>query len=94
MADETGDVLRQSLDAVDRYRKRLIAGLVFTTALLLLVFFGGLHATRAGAGALQALVAHFVLLVVWIGAMTIVIVLQIAAMTRRILRAIEITARR
>lgn len=94
MADETGDVLRQSLDAVDRYRKRLIAGLVFTTVLLLLVFFGGLHGTRAGEGALQALVAHFVLLVVWIGAMTIVVVLQIAAMTRRILRAIEITARR
>ena len=90
MADDTGDVLRRSLDAVDRHRKRLIIGLGFTVVLLLLTFVTGAHAATA----VQAFVVHFMLLVIWITALTIVVVIQITVMTKRILRAIELASKR
>jgi hypothetical protein len=91
MADDTGDVIRRSLDAVDRHRKRLMIGLVVTVVLLLLTFVTGARTARAGSGsAVQAFVAHFMMLVIWMAALTLVVVIQMTVMTKRILRAIEL----
>jgi hypothetical protein len=90
MAEDTGDVLRRSLDAVDRHRKRSIAGLVLLTALLLVVFIVGAHS----ADRVEAVLAHFFMLLIWVTALTLVVVIQITAMTKRILRAIDLASRR
>jgi heme/copper-type cytochrome/quinol oxidase subunit 2 len=90
MADDTGDVLRRSLDAVDRHRKRLIVGLAVTVILLLLTFVTGARAARTGNSAVQAFLAHFMMLVIWMTALTLVVVIQMTVMTKRILRAIEL----
>ena len=94
MAEDTGDVLRRSLDAVDRHRKRLIAGLIFTGALLLLTFINGARAVQAEGGMVQAVLAHFFMLLIWVTGLTLVIVIQITVMTKRILRAIELASRK
>jgi heme/copper-type cytochrome/quinol oxidase subunit 2 len=94
MADDTGDVLRRSLDAVDRHRKRLIVGLGVTVVLLLLTFVTGARAARAGTSAVQAILAHFMLLVIWMTGLSLVVVIQITVMTKRILRAIELASKR
>lgn len=95
MADDTGEVLRRSLDAVDRHRKRLFIGLGVTAILLLLLtFVTGARASRAGGGAVQAFLAHFAMLIIWMTALTLVVIIQITVMTRRILRAIELAWRK
>jgi hypothetical protein len=38
----------------------------------------------------QAILAHFALLVIWMTGLTLVVVIQITVMTKRILRAIEL----
>ena len=88
MVDDTGDVLRRSLDAVDRHRKRLMLGLVVTIGLLLLTFVIGAHSV--GNNAVQAFLAHLMMLVIWMTGLTLVVVIQITVMTKRILRAIEL----
>jgi hypothetical protein len=91
MADDTGEVLRRSLDAVDRYRRRLIIGLGFTVVLLLLTFVTGARAARDGtSSAVEAILVHMMMLVIWMTGLTLVVIIQIAVMTRRILRAIEL----
>jgi hypothetical protein len=94
MADDTGDVLRRSLDAVDRHRKRLIVGLGVTVFLLVLTFATGARAARSGTGAVQVFIAHFMMLVIWMAALTLVVVIQITVMTKRILRAIELASKK
>ena len=88
MAEDSGEVLRRSLDAVDHHRKRSIAGLVLLTLLLLVVFIVGAHSTDR----VEALLAHFFILLIWVTALTVIVVIQITAMTKRILRAIELAS--
>jgi uncharacterized membrane protein len=90
MAEDSGEVLRRSLDAVDRHRKRLIAGLVLLTMLLVVTFIVGAHS----ADRVEAVLAHFFILIIWITALMLVVVIQITVMTKRILRAIELASRR
>ena len=92
MSEDTGEVLRRSLDAVDRHRKRLIVGLAVTVGLLLLTFATGARAARTGSGAVQAFIAHFMMLVIWMTGLTLVVIIQITVMTKRILRAIELAS--
>jgi hypothetical protein len=95
MADNNEDVLRRSLDAVDRHRNRLLVGLGATVALLLFVFFRGATAMHDGTGGTtQAILSHYFMLVIWMTALALVIVIQITVMTKRILRAIELAAKR
>jgi cation transporter-like permease len=94
MAEDTGEVLRRSLDAVDRHRKRLVAGLVLLAGLLVVTFIVGARAAHAEGGTVEAVLAHFFLLIIWVTALALVIVLQITVMTKRILRAIELASRR
>jgi hypothetical protein len=90
MAEDTGEVLRRSLDAVDRHRKRLIAGLVVLTLLLVATFIIGAHS----ADRVDAVLAHYFMLLIWMTALMLVVVIQITVMTKRILRAIELASRR
>jgi len=90
MAEDSGEVLRRSLDAVDRHRKRLIAALVLLSVLLLVTFIVGAHSVDR----VDAVLAHYFMLLIWVTALTVVIVIQITVMTKRILRAIELASRR
>jgi heme/copper-type cytochrome/quinol oxidase subunit 2 len=94
MADDAGEALRRSLGAVDRHRQRLMVGLGLTVVLLLLTFVTGARAARNGTSAVQAFVAHFMMLVIWMTALTLVVVIQITVMTKRILRAIELASKK
>jgi hypothetical protein len=91
MADESADVLRRSLDAVDRHRRRLTIGLGATTVLFLLAFFAGAHLTR---NMEQAILAHVMLLGVWVTVLTLIVVIHTTVMTKRVLRAIELAVRK
>jgi magnesium-transporting ATPase (P-type) len=91
MSEETEDVLRKSLDAVDRQRSRLIWSVVVTTLFLMSAFFW-IHAGRMG-DVRTAIAASIVILAFWTSGLTLVVVVQIAVATKRILRAIELTAK-
>jgi len=41
-----------------------------------------------------AVLAHFFILLIWVTALTLVVVIQVNLMTKRILRAIELASRR
>jgi hypothetical protein len=93
MTDNNEDVLRRSLDAVDRHRNRLVIATVVTGVILLLGFMHGAQAVHSHDTNLF-LHAVMIILGVWTTLMTLVVVLQITAMTRRILRAIELASRK
>lgn len=91
MSEDTETVLRKSLDAVDRHQRRLIAAVVGTTILLMVAFFR-LHAGRMG-DVRTAIAASMVVLAFWTSGLALVVVLQIAVATKRILRAIDLTSK-
>jgi uncharacterized membrane protein len=91
MADNNEEVLRRSLDAVDRHRNRLLIGLVGTVVLLLFVFF---RAATGNSNTAQAILAHYFMLIIWMTALMLVVVIQITVMTKRILRAIELASKK
>lgn len=95
MADNNEEMLRRSLDAVDRHRTRLLIGLVATLALLVFVFFHGAMAMHSGHGSTsQAILVHYFMLIIWMTALTLIVVIYITMMTKRILRAIELASRK
>lgn len=93
MTDQNEEVLRRSLDAVDRHRKRVIIGFIVTMAFVLAAFLNGAYAARTGN---VNVFTHAVMIVIvlWTTAVGIMIVLQITVMTKRILRAIELASRK
>jgi hypothetical protein len=93
MTDNDEQILRRSLDAVDRTRTRLVIATVVTGVLLLAGFVHGAQAVHSHDTNLF-LHAVMVILAVWTTLMTLVVVLQITAMTKRILRAIELASRK
>lgn len=93
MADNNEEVLRRSLDAVDRHRNRLLIGVVVTAALLLLAFMHGADAVHSG-NTNNFLHAIMVILAVWTTMLALVVVIQITVMTKRILRAIELASKK
>lgn len=93
MADANEEVLRRSLDAVDRHRNRLLIGVVVTAIVLILAFVQGgaaVHSRNPNA----FIHAVMIVLGVWTTLMTLVVVIQITVMTKRILRAIELSTRK
>ena len=92
MADETGDVLRRSLDAVDRHRRIMMIGLGLLAVMLVLAFVFGLHSI--GRSQVDAVLAHFFMLIIWVTGLTVFVVIQIASATKRILRAIELATKK
>ena len=93
MVDDNEDVLRRSLDAVDRHRTRLMIGVAVTGVLLLLGFAHGAQAVHSH-DTTNFLHAVMIILGVWTTMMTLVVVIQITTMTKRILRAIELAAKK
>ena len=93
MTDNNEEILRRSLDAVDRTRTRLVIATVVTGILLLLGFFHGAQAVHSH-DTNMFIHAVMIILAVWTTLMTLVVVLQITAMTKRILRAIELASRK
>jgi hypothetical protein len=92
MTDSDDEVLRRSLDAVDRHRNRLLIGLAVVALLLLAVFVEGANAVHGSSN--RFIHAVMLILGVWMAALTLVIVIQITTMTKRILRAIELASRK
>jgi len=93
MTDHNDDMLRRSLDAIDRHRNRLVIATIVTAVLLLLGFAHGAQAVHSHDATLF-LHAVMVILAVWTTLMTLVVVMQITVMTKRILRAIELASRK
>jgi hypothetical protein len=92
MADSNEEILRRSLDAVDRYRRRLLIGLALMFAGLLWAFYDATDVARSGT--LYFIHAIFVILLIWTALLALVVVIQITVMTKRILRAIELASRK
>ena len=92
MTDSNEEVLRRSLDSIDRHRTRLIIGLVVCSLLMVGALYHASGVVHAGTNVLVHEV--FVLLSVWTTALTLVVVLQMTVMTKRILRAIELASRK
>jgi hypothetical protein len=92
MADNNEEVLRRSLDAVDRHRTRLLIGLAVGVAVLLLSFYQATGAVHSGTNAF--IHAVFVLILIWTTLLALVVVIQITVMTKRILRAIELASKK
>ncbi|MGE0447456.1 MAG: hypothetical protein AB7P99_19700 [Vicinamibacterales bacterium] len=93
MADDAADVVRRSLDAVDRHRKRMM--LVLGAVAVLLVVTAALSLHLPGrTSQVNAVMAHFAMLLAWVTTLAFAIMVQISAMTRRILQAIDAAARR
>jgi len=86
MTDDNEEVLRRSLDAVDRHRNRLLIGVGLTAVLLLLAFMHGADAVHTG-NTNKLLHAIMVVLGIWT-------TIQITVMTKRILRAIELASKK
>ena len=57
------------------------------TLLLVATFIVG---AAHSADTVEAVLAHFFMLLIWVTALTVVVVIQITVMTKRILRAIEL----
>jgi hypothetical protein len=93
MTNDNEEVLRRSLDAVDRHRNRLLIGVVVTAILLLMAFVHGADAVHSGN---TNLFIHAVLLIlgIWTTMLALVVVIQITVMTKRILRAIELASKK
>ena len=93
MNDSNEEVLRRSLDAVDRHRRRLIIGFI---AALVFLLASLAHMTSVARTGRVNLVTHavMIILIVWTTAVGLGIVIQITVMTKRILRAIELAARK
>jgi hypothetical protein len=92
MTDANEEVLRRSLDAVDRHRTRLLIGFAVGVVVLLLGFYHASHVVYASTNIFVHEV--FILLTIWTTLLALVIVIQITVMTKRILRAIELAGKR
>ena len=93
MTETNEEVLRRSLDAVDRHRNRLLIGVAVTAVVLIGAFIHGADAIHSG-NTNNFLHAIMVILAVWTGMLALVVVVQITVMTKRILRAIELASRK
>jgi hypothetical protein len=92
MAENNEEVLRRSLDAVDRHRTRLLIGLAVGVAMLLFAFYQASGVAHSGTNAF--IHAVFVLILIWTTLLALVVVIQITVMTKRILRAIELASKK
>jgi hypothetical protein len=94
MSQELDNVLRNSLDAVDRFRTRVIAGVVllFFTIVFALGWLMATAAARTGgnAGQTKILLMSVMAQMLFVAICTVIIAFQITRMTKTLLKAIEI----
>ena len=97
MSQEPDIILRNSLDAVDRFRTRVTAGIVllFVTIVFTLGWLMATAAARTGgnAGQTKILFTSVAAQMVFVAVCTVVVAFQITRMTKTILRAIELSSR-
>jgi hypothetical protein len=93
MTETNEEVLRRSLDAVDRHRIRLLLGVGVIAVVLIGAFIHGAEAVHSG-NTNNFLHAIMVILVLWTAMLALVVVVQITVMTKRILRAIELASKK
>jgi hypothetical protein len=96
MTEEMGTILRKSLDAVDRSQKWQIAGLVVFLLLMLLhliVFMAAVHGHNGPAATPRAVGMGVFSLLLTMVACTFGITFFISRMTKRILKAIELSSK-
>ena len=87
-------ILRKSLDAVDRHKSQTIVIMIIAIVFAVVAFLRLAGSFHEGANIQRLLQLSIVAGVFWTSALTVVVVLQLAAMTRKILRAIELATRR
>jgi hypothetical protein len=89
--------LRNSLDAVDRFRTRVIAGIVllFVVTVFALGWLMATAAARTGGspGQTKILFTSVIAQMIFVALCTVIIAFQITRMTKSILRAIELSPR-
>lgn len=93
MTDQNDEVLRRSLDAVDRHRSRLMIGVGAAAVLLLFTFVHVADAIHSG-NTNNFLHAVMLVLVIWTTILALVVIIQITVMTKRILRAVELASKK
>ena len=97
MSQESETVLRNSLDAVDRFRRLAIAAVVllFVVTVLTLGSLMGAAAARVGSNAGQAkmLFTSAAAQMIVVSLCTVVVALYVTRMTKTILRAIELMSK-
>ena len=97
MSMESDIVLRNSLDAVDRFRTRVIGGIIFlfVTTVFALGWLMATAAARTGgsAGQTKILFTSVIAQMIFVAVCTVIIAFQITRMTKAILRAIELSRR-
>jgi hypothetical protein len=86
-------ILRKSLDAVDRRRSYAIIAVVIAVVVTLGAFFRLAQAFSSDADVRRLLQLSLVAMIFWTSGLTVIVVLQLAAMTRRVLRAIELASK-
>jgi hypothetical protein len=89
MADE--DVLKRSLDAVDRHQKRLLWAAGALAVVLAMFAFFQLHGRTDDVR--KSIAALMFVMALWTSIWALVIVLQITVATKRILRAIDLASK-
>jgi len=97
MAEDMETILRKSLDAVDRSQKWQMAGLVFFLLFLLLHLFMFISAAHGGheiqTGGPRAVIMGIFSVLLMMVACTFGITFFISRMTKRILKAIELSSK-
>lgn len=92
MSQESENVLRRSLDAVDGHRRRLLWLLPIVSVTVGWEFYR-LFDVRATGNVPEMIVAAVIVLSFWTLGLTVLLVFQLTAATKRILRAIELASR-
>jgi ammonia channel protein AmtB len=96
MSRDPNIVLQDSLDAVDRFRTRLAAGVVvlFVTIVFALGWLMATGAARTSGNASQVKILFLSVTaqMVFVALCTVVIAFQISRMTKAILRAVELSS--
>lgn len=94
MSPQDNTILRKSLDAVDRQKWQSIGVAIFTVVVTVIAFLRLGQAFQSGADIRRLLQLSIVAMVFWMSGLAFVIVIQLSTMTKRILRAIELAARK
>jgi hypothetical protein len=90
MAKDAETTIRESLDAVDRHRKRMFAGFVAVVVVMTVGWFR--FGPSAGDVPKMLTVTLFVLML-WTSAMAVAVIVQMTRMTKMILRAIDLASK-
>lgn len=96
MSQEHEAILRTSLDTVDRFRRRAIAGVavLFVVTVVALASLMGAAASAAGGaqGLTKVVFTSVAAQMVFVALCTVLVTLQVTRMTKTILKAIELTS--